>query len=150
MLQPSGTVINGDFLNYFRIIKFALVLLFVETVLSTVTTLLIGSDNLIHLSFYENLTYQYIPSSITVLVIFIMLARRQADKPLVHALLVYLVCEFIGFLILSALMNEFYYPSTWVIYLPLSLLSLIVGTFIGVRLRTDISVETYIVNSKDS
>jgi hypothetical protein len=121
-------------LQIVRVIKYTVLMFCFYPILSTVTTLLIGSDSLIDLSFYEHAKYQLLPSFILGIFMYGVMAKRQVEKAWLNALIVYLLGFALGFIVVSGLMQELYLSPTLVYEMPLSVLSLVIGTILGGRL----------------
>ena len=134
-------MIHGDKLNSLRIVKYTLVMLVLNTVLSTFITLIIGSDNLASLSFGKYFTYQLLPSYLLSAAIYTVLAKRNVVKAWNYALSVYLLSFIVGTVIVSILLQTLFISPLWFVEVPLSIAFAIVGTVIGIKLGTQDSKE---------
>jgi membrane protease YdiL (CAAX protease family) len=129
-------MIHGDKLNSLRIVKYTLVMLVLNTVLSTFITLKIGSDNLASLSFGKYFTYQLLPSYLLNAGIYTVMAKHNVVKAWNYALSVYLLGFIVGTVIVSILLQTLFIPPLWFVEVPLSIAFAIVGTVIGIKLGT--------------
>lgn len=123
----------GDKLRTSRIVKYTFIILVVLSTLSTFTSIVIGVDNLVTLSFGEYFTYQLLPPSVLAIALYALMAKRDAAKAWSYGAIVFLLGSLSGILILSLIMQKLYSPPTWFIELPLSLASAMIGTLIGIK-----------------
>tara|TARA_B100000315_G_scaffold99423_1_gene91475 strand:- start:4298 stop:4765 length:468 start_codon:yes stop_codon:yes gene_type:complete len=126
----------GDQLNSLRVVKYTLVMLVLDTVLSTFITLIIGSDNLASLSFGKYFTYQLLPSYLLNAAIYTVMAKRNVVKAWNYGLSVYLLSFIVGTIIVSILLQTLLVPPLWFVEVPLSIAFAIGGTVIGIKLGT--------------
>ena len=128
-------------MNSLRIVKYTLVMLVLNTVLSTFITLIIGSDNLALLSFGKYFTYQLLPSYLLSAAIYTVMAKRNVVKAWNYALSVYLLSFIVETVIVSILLQTLFISPLWFVEVPLSIAFAIVGTVIGIKLGTQDSKE---------
>jgi hypothetical protein len=122
-------------LNWSSIIKFSAFHFVALTLLSTLTTLLIGADNLDKQAGRDLLLYFELPSFIVGSIILTLFAKTQESKVLLHLLITVVISSVIATAIVSVLMQTVYISPTWFIDLPISAISILVAIFIGVRFR---------------
>jgi len=124
---------HGDQLKVSRIIKYTLLIFVLYIALSTFTSMIVGVDNLAALSFGEYFTFQLLPSSVLAVFLYAIMANRSVTKAWSYAATVFSFGFILGVIIVSAIMQELYISPTWFIELPISLVSVILGTFIGIK-----------------
>ena len=124
---------HGDRLKTLRIAKYTLTMFALLTALSTFTTMVIGTDNLLALTLVEYSTYQLLPSFLLAAVIYALMAKQNVSKAWYYAAAVFLFNALLSTLIISLLMQELYTSPTWFIEQSLSLASTVVGTLIGLK-----------------
>ncbi|WP_160182276.1 hypothetical protein [Paraglaciecola mesophila] len=102
-------------MNWSSIIKFSVFHFVAITLVSTLTTLLIGADNLVKQSSIDSLFYFQAPSALVGLVVLSFYARVQKSQALLHLTVAVVISDILGFVILSALMGKLYFAPTWAI-----------------------------------
>jgi len=127
----SHVMWQGSMLNWSSIIKFSLILSIAQIAIGTLSTLLIGADNLVKQSATEMFTYQYFPSALAGLVVLVFYAKQQFTKTLLHLTIAVTISTLLGFVVVSTLMGSLYFSPTWVIDLPIAVVSILVATFVG-------------------
>ena len=104
----------------------------VLTTLNTVITLLIGTNNLAQQSLREYVSYSLLPNFFLGAGLYTLMAKRQACKAWLYSIFVFVVSFLLGSLVLYILVQQLYLPTIY-IELPLSILSAIIGTAIGIK-----------------
>jgi hypothetical protein len=104
--------------------------------------MIIGVDNLATLSFGEYLTFQLLPLSVLAVVLYAIMAKRSVTKAWSYAAIVFSFGFILGIIIVSALMQELYISPVWFVELPISLVSVALGTFIGIKWRHKTAIAT--------
>ncbi len=122
---------QGSLLNWSSIIKFSVFHFVALTLVSTLTTLLIGADNLDKQLPTDLLLYFQIPSAFIGIVVLAFFAKKQITHTLLHLTLAVAISASIGFVIVSVIMGELYFAPTWLIDLPIAAFTILVATFIG-------------------
>ncbi|WP_441004620.1 hypothetical protein [Pseudocolwellia agarivorans] len=122
-------------MNWSSIIKFSAFHFVVLTLLSTLTTLLIGADNLDKQAGSDLLLYFKLPSFIVGSIILSLFAKKQESKVLLHLLITVAISSVVSTAIVSVLMQTVFISQTWFIDLPISAISILLAIFIGIRLR---------------
>jgi hypothetical protein len=102
---------------------------------STLTTLLIGTDNLVKQSSIDSLVYFQAPSALVGLVVLSIYARVQKPRTLLHLTAAVVISEILGFVILSVLMGKLYFAPTWAIDLFIAAFTILAATYIGSHFR---------------
>ena len=105
------------------------------TLLSTLTTLLIGADNLDKQAGRDLLLYFKLPSFIVGSIILTLFAKTQESKVLFHLLITVAISSVVATAIVSVLMQAVYISPTWAIDLPIYAISILIATFIGGHFR---------------
>ncbi|WP_019027785.1 hypothetical protein [Colwellia piezophila] len=118
-------------MNWSSIIKFSAFHFVVLTLLSTLTTLLIGADNLDKQTGRDLLIYFKLPSFIVGSIILTLFAKTQAAKVSLHLIIIVVISSVVAIAIVSALMGAVYISPTWFVDLPISAISILVAIFIG-------------------
>lgn len=95
------------------------------------TTLFIGADNLDKQAGRDLLLYFNFPSFIVGSTILTLFAKTQKSKVLLHLLISVIISYVVSTAIVSVLMQTVYISPTWVIDLPMSIMSILVAIFIG-------------------
>jgi hypothetical protein len=126
---------QGSTLNWPSIIKFSVFHFVAITLVSTLTTLLIGADNLGKQSSIDSLVYFQAPSAFVGLVVLSFYARGQKSQTLLHLTTVVVISDILGFVILSAIMGKLYFAPTWAIDLPIAAFTILAATYIGSHFR---------------
>ncbi|MCG9731885.1 hypothetical protein L1D44_19030 [Shewanella sp. Isolate13] len=122
-------------MNWSSIIKFSAFHFVALTLLSTLTTLLIGADNLDKQAGRDLLLYFKLPSFIVGSIILTLFAKTQESKVLLHLLITVAISSVVATAIVSVLMQTVFISPTWFIDLPISAISILLAIFIGVRFR---------------
>lgn len=122
-------------MNWSSIIKFSAFHFVALTLLSTLTTLLIGADNLDKQAGRDLLLYFKLPSFIVGSIILTLFAKTQETKVLLHLLITVVISSVVATAIVSVLMQTLFISPTWFIDLPISAISILLAIFIGVRFR---------------
>jgi len=128
-------MLQGSILNWSSIIKFSAYYFVALTVLSTLTTLLIGADNLDKQSGSDLLLYFKLPSFVLGSIILTLFAKVQESKPLLHLVITVAINSVVSTIIVSLFMQTVFISPTWVIDLPISIISILVAIFIGRQFR---------------
>ena len=118
-------------MNWRSILKFSVILFAAKTATSTLCTLFIGVDDLTKQSTNGFFIYQYVPAVVVGLVVLIFYAKQQIAKTLLHLTIAVTISELLGLVVVSALMGSLYFAPTWVIDLPIAVITILVATFIG-------------------
>jgi uncharacterized membrane protein len=126
---------QGSILNWSSIIKFSVFHFVALTLVSTLTTLLIGGDNLHKQLPMDLLLYFQIPSAFIGIVVLAFFAKKQIKHTLLHLILAVAISASIGLISVSVIMGEFYFAPTWVVDFPVAALTILVATFIGSYFR---------------
>ena len=126
---------QGSMLNWPSIIKFSLILLIAQTAIGTLTALLVGVENLVKQSANEMFAYHYLPSVLVGLVVLIFYAKQQSTKTLLHLTIAVTMSTLLDLVGVSALMGSLYFSPTWVIDLPIAVITILVATLIGSYFR---------------
>lgn len=104
----------------------------VLTTLNAVITLLIGTNNLTQQSLGEYIFYHLLPNFLLGTGLYTFMAKRQVCKAWLYTATVFFVSLLLGKLVLYLLVQQLYLPTIY-IELPLSILSAIIGTAIGIK-----------------
>lgn len=116
-------------MNYLIILIFSLILHVSQNVITAlITYLLIKIDMEMELT---NIFIWYVPSFLISVAVFFTLALRDLDKPYIHAFLVYLLVELLGFISGKFIFDLPFYLSTLLISSALSALAILIGTTFG-------------------
>lgn len=126
---------TGTILNWFSILKFSVILFAAQTATSTLSTLVIGVDDLSKQTVGEFFVYQYLPSVLVGLVVLIFYAKQQFAKTLLHLTIAVIVSMLLGHVVVSLLQGSLYIAPTWVIDLPIAVVTILLATFIGGFIR---------------
>ncbi len=113
----------------------------VLTALNTVITLLIGTNNLAEQSLGEYVFYNLLPNFLLGAGLYTFMTMRQACKAWLYTAAVFFVSFLFGRLALYILIQQMYLPTIY-IELPLSILSAIIGTLIGIKLQPKGAIAT--------
>ena len=105
------------------------------TLLSTLTTLLIGADNLDKQEGIDLLLYFKLPSFFVGSIILTLFAKAQESNVLLHLSLTEVISSVVATFIVSLLMQTVYISPTWFIDLPLTVISILVAIFIAGKFR---------------
>ncbi|MBA6251791.1 hypothetical protein H4J57_19255 [Colwellia sp. BRX8-7] len=122
-------------MNWSRIIKFSAFHFVALTLLSTLTTLLIGADNLDKQEGIDLLLYFKLPSFFVGSIILTLFAKAQESNVLLHLSLTEVISSVVATFIVSLLMQTVYISPTWFIDLPLTVISILVAIFIAGKFR---------------
>ena len=122
-------------MNWYRILKFSVVLFVFPVLLSTLITYFIGMPGSENYSIKMPLFVDYGLITVFSISVFATLAKRQLVNPFAHVLCVGLIVEFVGFFIVWMLMGEVYIFLTWVLDLPSFAIAIALGTIIGIKLQ---------------
>jgi len=93
----------------------------------------VGANNLAAFSFGEYFAFQLLPLSILAVGLYALMAMRNVAEAWSYASIVFSSGFLLGLIIVSAIMQELYISPTWFIELPISLVSVVLGTFIGIK-----------------
>jgi hypothetical protein len=126
---------QGNTLNWSSIIKFSVFHFVAITLVSTLTTLLFGADNLGKQSSIDSLVYFQAPSALVGLVVLSFYARVQKSQTLLHLTAAVVISDILGFVVLSAIMGKLYFDPTWAIDLPIAAFTILAATYIGSHFR---------------
>ena len=122
-------------MNWLSILKYSVLLFFAQTAMSTLTTLLIGPDNLAPLSAMEIFTYRYLPSIFISILVLAFFAKSQISHTFSHLLVAVLISVLLGLVMVSVLMGELYISPMWFIDLLFAAIAILVAMFIGNNFR---------------
>ena len=122
---------QGGILNWSSIIKFSVFHFVALTLVSTLTTLLIGADNLDKQSGSDLLIHFQIPSVIVGSIVLIIFVKNQQSKVLLHLLITVAISSVVAFVIVSVLRGAIYISPTWFIDLLIAALTILAAMFIG-------------------
>jgi hypothetical protein len=127
---------QGSLLNWSSILKVSLIHFLAVTLVSTIVTLLIGPDNLDEQLPIDLLFYFKFPEAFISLIVLVIYAKNQTIKTIKHLIFVVAISSFIGFAIFSGLVGEVFFSPTWVVDLPIALITIFVASFIGSYFRS--------------
>ncbi|WLQ11320.1 hypothetical protein O5O45_16360 [Hahella aquimaris] len=122
-------------MNFLSILKYSLILFVVEVLVGMASTMLWGADNYKSQPLLDYFICQYLPLILPSLLVLSYYAKVQAHNTLPHLVAVVSICGFLGFIIFSALMGEWFFSPLWFIDIPMSALTIGVAMIIGRSLR---------------
>ncbi len=117
-----------------RIVKYTLVMAFFYVILGFLTPLVI--NRVARLTFEDFFVIQLIPSAFLSMFMYGVMAYRSSSHNWQYACAVYVLGFLFSTAITSFILQELYIPPTLAFELPISFLSAVIGTLIGIRLRT--------------
>jgi hypothetical protein len=122
-------------LNWFLIFKYTLILLVAQIAISTITTILIGFDNLMAQSANFISIFQNLPIIFVNLVVLSIYAKNQLNKTLIHLSLTVLFSMLLSLFITSIIIGQLFISPAWLIGVVISVFSVLVATFVGTQIR---------------
>lgn len=122
-------------MNIVRIFKFALVLLALQVVISTVITYFLAGGDGVEESTVLWVIINYLIKVPLVIMLFMKLARVQKIFPYIHAFLVVVLSELFGIALFVVIVGDFRFSAVWPLEYFLLALSVVAGTAIGTRVR---------------
>ena len=128
------TVIQGEILRVTRIVKYTLVMAFFYVILGFLTSQVINM--VARLTFEDFFVIQLIPSAFLSMFMYGVMAYRSSSHNWQYACAVYVLGFLFSTAITSFILQELFIPPTLAFELPILLLSTVIGTLIGIRLRT--------------
>jgi hypothetical protein len=115
--------------NWSNLIKFSVFHFVAISLVSTLTILLIGTDNFEKQSSIDLVIYFQLPSAFVGLVVLIFFASVKKSNILLHLTIASVISLLLDFVSVSAIMGELYFSSTWIIYLSVATFTILVATY---------------------
>jgi hypothetical protein len=81
---------------------------------------------------FQLLLIHHGPVCFVSIAVFYFLAKQQLPRPYVHAFLVLFIVEMLDILVMAFIAKEFYISPSWVFDFPVSILTLLIGTILGI------------------
>lgn len=116
-------------MNWSNLIKFSVFHFVAISLVSTLTILLIGTDNFEKQSSIDLVIYFQLPSAFVGLVVLIFFASVKKSNILLHLTIASVISLLLDFVSVSAIMGELYFSSTWIIYLSVATFTILVATY---------------------
>jgi len=129
--------IRGGQLKIPRFLLYALALFAGQVLVVALTTYIFGVPDRADLGTSYWLMAKYGPSGLVSLVVFCFVGLRHDFRPYTMAFSIYVLSEVYGVLTLWLLLGHTYYASSWLIGMMISILTLLIGTRLGIRLRQE-------------
>ncbi|WP_157533421.1 hypothetical protein ACJJIP_04645 [Microbulbifer sp. VTAC004] len=122
-------------MNWIRILKFSILLFISLTTLSTCISYFWGISALEYGKSKEFFLLSYGASSLLSIVILSILAKKQEDFTFLHCTITCVICWLFSTATLAILLETIYYPKTWIIDAPITIVEISIATLIGVMIR---------------
>ncbi|MEN5204265.1 hypothetical protein ABE473_07375 [Stenotrophomonas sp. TWI700] len=130
------TSLQGKFMNIPRVVVFAIALLFLRSCVSAITDSPMGSE-LSAAQLALRYSIDYLLDAAVVSGVFVRLALVQARSLYLHVFSVLVLHELLGALLLFAIGDTNHQSPLWMLDWAVTVLSVLLGTELGRRWRTD-------------
>ena len=123
-------------MNITRIVKYTLVIMLLQIALSTLLNTIVGFERYASSRLGDYILIAIMPSSVLSFILYGVMAYRSDNYAWRYAFYVYFLGSLLGTVIVSLILQEFYFFSeTSIIELPVSLLVITLATLTGLQLQ---------------
>lgn len=115
------------------VLLFSAVFFVSQVAVSTLIFYSFGMSSFQNWGSFHFFLFKYLPFSLISIVVFYFLAKEQIPRPYAHAFFVLVIVVLLDAIAMSLVLEQFYYSPTWMFELPISIITLFVGTTLGIK-----------------